>query len=63
MVTTKKQKRENWLEDKTRVYQHGWEECEKGLPYKEFMYPEIGEQEQYKTGWGECHVVMECEVT
>jgi len=40
MVTTKKQKRENWLEDKTRVYQHGWEECEKGLPYKEFMYPE-----------------------
>jgi hypothetical protein len=61
MVITKKQKIENWLEDKTHVYQHGWKECGKGNSHRQFMYPDQHDQDEYTIGYSEHFAVQECE--
>jgi len=60
-MSTNKEKREIWLEDKPPEYVHGWRECEKGNPHKEFMYPEQPEQDEYTLGYREHFVIQECQ--
>ena len=59
--TTADEKRAYWLSDKTPEYKHGWKECEKGNPHRQFMYPEQEEQDKYTTGYSEFFAVQECQ--
>ena len=59
-MSTIEEKRELWLTDKTRVYQHGWKECEKGNPHKQFMYPDQEDQDEYTVGYSEHFAVQKC---
>ena len=55
-------KRELWLADKTPEYVHGWKECEKGNPHKQYMYPEQHDQDKYTVGYSEFFAIQECSV-
>ena len=57
--STTEEKRELWLKDKSPVYHHGWEECEKGNRHKQFMYPEQHDQDEYTLGYSECFAIQE----
>jgi hypothetical protein len=59
-MTTVEEKRELWLKDKTPEYVHGWRECEKGNPHKQFMYPDQHDQDEYSVGYSEFFAIQEC---
>ncbi len=59
-MATVEEKRELWLKDKTTVYKHGWKECQKGNPHKQFMYPDQEDQDEYSVGYSEFFAIQEC---